>query len=674
MNRFIVTLLIIACNTSIAQKNNLAFNRKTRQAIVTGENNCSLSSPPEGLWSIATNWEHQWPSEWHHIQFDSVFTLGDWTHASGRLKLPQGDWHLRDSYIREGNKIKCIRRFEWRGNQTLEKVTLSVRWQARTKSSKVFLPGIVYYGNPSGKKNGKENVAWIDGVPGEIAMFEEHRYTMPFSSIEWDNALGAALHTIPSPVYGGNRFDQWWSLGVQVNEETTELVALSGPVATNGQRSVAKALQNKLLQYGDTYVKVDPGSIIEKVFYLEVYPVKEKGSGFKIPMNTSLQLFQPFSVHALPSVKQIVKEKFRFAKSRWIELPHCAGFNMFPSFVKPQIVLGWAGQCEAPGYALQLLYDDIKEPQIWSMIQKSLDHIASSPVTENGFPVIYDIQTKRWSNPDPVSMGQAMNNLALAIRAGRMNSKVNVSKWEIFLKKSADVLCARIMKPDWNPINTAEAFYISPLVLSHKLFSEESYKKAALKIADYYAKRHLSMDEPYWGGTLDATCEDKEGAWGAFQGFLAAYELTRERRYLDYAEHAGFVTLSYTVVWDIPMPPGRIANFNFKTRGWTGVSAQNQHLDIYGVLIAPSVYKLGIYSKNDDLKKLAVVMYRSCGQLIDPFGSQGEQITHTNFAQHGEMTDVTKLRGGYSEDWTVFWITAHFLNAAAQLKEMGVEF
>ena len=36
------------------------------------------------------------------------------------------------------------------------------------------------------------------------------------------------------------------------------------------------------------------------------------------------------------------------------------------------------------------------------------------------------------------------------------------------------------------------------------------------------------------------------------------------------------------------------------------------------------------------------------------------------------MTDVSKLRGGYSENWKVFWITAHFLNAAAQFKELGV--
>lgn len=181
------------------------------------------------------------------------------------------------------------------------------------------------------------------------------------------------------------------------------------------------------------------------------------------------------------------------------------------------------------------------------------------------------------------------------------------------------------------------------------------------------------MDEPYWGGTLDATCEDKEGAWGAFQGFMTAYEFTKDEKYLKYAKHAGDVVLSFTVIWDIPFNAGRLADHGLKTRGWTNVSAQNQHLDVYGVLETPMIYKLGQYTHNEDLKRLAITMYRSCGQMIDPYGSQGEQLQQTNFAQHGDMSNVYNLRGGYSESWTVFWITAHFLHAAAQFVEMGVD-
>lgn len=179
------------------------------------------------------------------------------------------------------------------------------------------------------------------------------------------------------------------------------------------------------------------------------------------------------------------------------------------------------------------------------------------------------------------------------------------------------------------------------------------------------------MKEPYWGGTLDARCEDKEGAWAAFQGFLAVYEMTQDRKYLHWAEHALDVMLTYTVVWDIQMPPGRLTDHGFKSRGWTAVSAQNMHLDVYGVVATPAVYRMGQILDRDDLKRLALLMYRSCGQLIDPYGSQGEQIQQTNYAQHGKYSEIKGMRGGYVETWTVFWITAHFLNAAAQFEEMG---
>ncbi len=134
------------------------------------------------------------------------------------------------------------------------------------------------------------------------------------------------------------------------------------------------------------------------------------------------------------------------------------------------------------------------------------------------------------------------------------------------------------------------------------------------------------------------------------------------------------VCLSYVVVWRIPLPAGRLADFNFKTEGWTVVSPQNQHLDVYGVVFAPEIFKMGVYLKDERLKKLSEVMFRSCYQLVDEYGSQGEQVTHTNFAQHGDMSNVFKLRGGYSERWTVFWITAHFLTGAAKFAEMNVDF
>ena len=213
-----------------------------------------------------------------------------------------------------------------------------------------------------------------------------------------------------------------------------------------------------------------------------------------------------------------------------------------------------------------------------------------------------------------------------------------------------------------------------------ELFGKPEYIATAKKLADVFERRYFGYDGVYWGGTLDARCEDKEGAMAAFQGYAAllrhaikAKDAAAERKYARLARHAMNMMLTYTMVWDASYPPGRLSDHAFKSTGWTVVSAQNQHLDAFGVLSTPDIWWMGEYLRDDRFKKLASVMYRACFQLTDASGSLGEQIQHTNFGQYGDTNDIYKLRGGYAETWTVFWLTAHFLNAAAEFREMGVK-
>ena len=630
----------------------------------------SLLSPAEGLWSIATDWEDDWPTAWRHGSPQTAEQLGPWLALTGKVATDRGDWHVRDAYIAEGRLIRCVRRWTWTGKEPASPTTLSVRWLAPKTGAATLLPGICYYGNPSGQP---PRVAEFDGQPGQELLCEEHRYSMPFASLEWDGNdrfAGAAMHSLPSLVPHANVRDQWWSLGAIGHDDATELTLLSGPCAINGQRGCVKANQRRLLKYADTWMTVPAGAVIEKAFYLEMYPVAAKGSGFQRPIRSSVELFHPFSTDGLPTFDEIIEAKYRFTASRWHEDAESAGFRMYPH--NNQYVMGWAGQSGAPGYALLVLADRLDDRQAITMAIRATDHLATSPFNEHGFMVRYDPDKNQWSGRDPVSQGQAMENFARAILAGRKLGNVDLTTWEAFLRRACDVHAARILNEDWRPKSTNEGFLVSPLCKSFKLFGKEEHKRAALKAAEHYASRHLDMTEPYWGGTLDASGEDKEGAWAGLQAFLAAYEMTGDKKYLRWAEHAMDVTLSYTVVWDIDMPAGRMRDHNFKSRGWTVVSAQNQHLDVYGVLYTPEIYRMGQHLERDDLKKLAIVMYRSCGQLIDPQGSQGEQIQQTNFAQQGNLDDVATMRGGYSEGWTVYWITAHFLNAAAQFEEIGV--
>ena len=662
--------LIVTAGSSFAQ---ITFKNDRPEFLI--QDKVVVSAPDEGLWSVATGWQDDWMCDWKHSDPQKVEKSGEWTVLSGKMSFDRGDLLLRDSYrqIRSG-LVQCVRRYEWTGTETLPYVTLSVRWKMTGERMMPCLPGILYYGNKNGAKVNPEIIPVYEGTEGEFAIFEEHRYPMPFAMLEnAADGCAAAIHTVPSPVRGAVLSDQWWSMGVKAYDGYSEFVLYSGPIGYNRTHSVAKALQKRPMRYADTWIDLEPGRIIEKTFYIETYPIDAEGTGFQTPVYTSLDLYRPYDADRFPSFDEIVRGKYNFAKNRWIDLGNGAvGFNMYDNSLRKELVMGWCGQADSPGYSLQVLSKRLNDNQIDDMVQKSLDFLTTyeiNPAT-GLFPVRYD--GKGYSQGDPVSCGQAMYNFAKAIETARKSSVYDTSKWEVFLRKACDAASARILSEGWNPKSTAEGFYIAPLAISSKLFKNKTYRQAAEKAAQLYADRHLTMNGCYWGGTLDATCEDKEGSWAAFQGFLEMYERFKDAKYLQWAKHAMDVCLSYVVVWDIPLPAGRMADYNFKTTGWTVVSAQNQHIDVYGVLFAPEVYKMGKYLQDDRLCSLAKVMYRSCYQLTDAYGSQGEQLQQTNFAQRGDMSDVYRLRGGYAERWTVFWITAHFLNAAARFEEMGI--
>lgn len=688
----------------------LALNKQGQLELVD-EDQVFLASPEQGVWSIGQQSKGLSALNYTHAHVEQVKKIGDWQVFSGEMVTEQGIWKLRDScrHITASSEIliKCIRRYHWTGQQTLKNVVLSVRWQAPKQYTQVVMPSVVYHGNPSAKQNNPDAIAHLSQTVGEFAQFEEHRLSMPFVSLEWRDGrtmLGTALHTQPSKAINGNRPDLWWSAGVQYLDGKSELRLLSGPIGYNEQADIAKAYQFSALPYQNATVNIKPNSIIEKTYYLQAHRSFNKGAGFSRAMQASLDIFQPHKKQDLPNFEQIVADKTRFLLSRYMQGASnngvdYAGFNMFDHSYRQQLVMGWAGQSDAPGYALLALGYLNNQPDWINKAKASLDFLSTAQFDEiNGFTVNFNAKPGTWTHHafkkldpskgkyigDPVSQGQAMYMFAKAIqftnRMANEGKHIESKRWKAFLQKASDYHSQRILQSNWRPKSTNQAFLVAPLVLASELFDNPIYLKAATKASEHYAKRHISMQEPYWGGTLDATGEDKEGAWGAFQAFLTMYKVTKLDKYLAWAKHAADVMLSYTVVWDIDMPAGRLADHGFKSTGWTAVSPQNQHLDVYGVLTTPAIYQLGEYLKDDKLKQLAKVMYLSCGQLIDPHGSQGEQIQQTNFSQSkhnikqaGDNAAAHAFRGGYSEEWIVLWITTHFLTAAAMFEEMGVE-
>jgi len=674
---YLLCLFVILSGQLSHGQNSLLItdNQGIKSVQILESESILLESPDEGLWSVGTSWRDSWPSDWQHIQADSLEQINGYTILHGSLQMKTGILKVRDAYKTHNKHIECTRRWEWNGTDTLKEITLSIRFQSPGINKRILMPGIIYYGNPAGERS--KNTPVFKGEKNELCFFEEHRFPMPFVCREWGTehqTQTVALHSLPCPVPFANKTDQWWSIGIINHEKFTDLCLYSGPVAFNEQVSVIKAFQgrNMMEKYDEAWINMPPGSIIEKTFYLEGSSGLEQGSGFQSAVETSFEIFKPWDMNGLPTYDEILQAKIKFSESRYQEGDDYAGFRKFPD--RNYFVLGWCGQSMAPGYAYQVLKQKYSIDQPHNKIQKSLDFLSSTGFYNSGFYTWYNMDKKEWfmnNRPEWLSQGQAMLNMCNAIRVAA-DSDLDRNKWTAFLIQAADFHSARILSENWKPESTNEGFFIAPLAHASGILNNKLYLKAAEKAAGYYAKLYLDMTEVYWGGTLDASCEDKEGAYAALQGFIDLYEITGKDKYLKWAKHAGDVCLTYTVVWDIPLPPGRLTDHNFKTRGWTAVSVQNMHIDVFGVMIAPYIYKLGKALNKESYKKTAELMFRSCGQLIDPYGSQGEQPYQTNYIQtNWKDKPVYERRGNYHETWTVFWITAHFLNAGAMLMELG---
>ncbi|MBF0199635.1 MAG: hypothetical protein HQL32_18100, partial [Planctomycetes bacterium] len=468
--------------------------------------------PKEGRWSVGVGWENEWPASWAHAKVDSVDSTGEWMAYYGSMEFPGGVLKLRDvERQRKDGLIEVRRRWEWLGESNLDRVTLSVRMQVSMKKGRPFMPSVNYYNNPAGQSIDTSRIPVIDPKGGK-GYYEEHRFSMPVSAVEGvagKNTVIAGLHSLPSPIFYGNLQDQWWSLGMEhLSDDLVEMALYSGAVSSNGRNGIIKAKQREWLDYKSAWVNLKPGAVVDKIFFVQPEAITKRGAGFQLPIKASLELFDNTTVNGYTPYKEILQLKFNDTMSRWREGENYSGVDAFPGEDRPWIDLGWAGQSEAAPYALLLLGEEYGVKNSKEMAQKAMDFLCTSPFTEKGFSIRYDYgKKKKWLNRrNPLSQGQAMNNMLNALRVARKVGGMKTDPWENFLHKACKVHADRILSQDWHPVSTNEGFLIAPLIQASSLLGNKSYLKAAQKAAEHYMERHMSMDEPYWGGTLDARC------------------------------------------------------------------------------------------------------------------------------------------------------------------------
>ena len=62
---------------------NIKESGNSFQVAVSAINAGTITFPEEGLWSMATGWENDWPADCHHAKPDKIQEIGEWKILSG---------------------------------------------------------------------------------------------------------------------------------------------------------------------------------------------------------------------------------------------------------------------------------------------------------------------------------------------------------------------------------------------------------------------------------------------------------------------------------------------------------------------------------------------------------------------------------------------------------------
>ncbi|MBP3756558.1 MAG: hypothetical protein J6I61_04670 [Prevotella sp.] len=204
----------------------------------------------------------------------------------------------------------------------------------------------------------------------------------------------------------------------------------------------------------------------------------------------------------------------------------------------------------------------------------------------------------------------------------------------------------------------------STLVMGYKYFGDKRYLKSARLTVDYLEQNIISKSD-YFSSTLDANCEDKEAAISAVTAtyYLSMVTGKKERQhYIQLCQQAAYFALSWYYLWDVPFAQGQmLGDLGFKSRGWSNVSVENNHIDVFVFELAhiadwlsaeTGEARFGQMSRiiRSSLCQLLPTPSRLCGIAVPGYNPEVVQHTHWDYGRNG--------KGFYNDIFAPGWVVA----------------
>ena len=217
-------------------------------------------------------------------------------------------------------------------------------------------------------------------------------------------------------------------------------------------------------------------------------------------------------------------------------------------------------------------------------------------------------------------------------------------------------------------------FMTMGLIEVYKVIGEKRYLDCALRSLDFYYKRDLD-NYVCTAGAVDCSCVDKETAGPFIIASLDAYEITGDKKYLEYAEKAAYYFNSWMFVYDIHYgPEAEFTTHGYYTAGGTSVSVQHPAIDQWGELMCCEYLRLYKYTGDERWYRRMLMMWYNSTQCIctsedqlfhgrhRPLGGQNEAFYHCRW---GHRKDCNQR--GHLNEWLVSWVNVFRLNVLDRL-------
>ncbi len=398
-----------------------------------------------------------------------------------------------------------------------------------------------------------------------------------------------------------------------------------------------------------------------------------------------------FATRSQGPVSQEIKELAAWAESVGVDMdPNAAELNLWP-----KIVMGFCGKHVEVGEQLLMESDRDKSPRGQRFKELGLKVIESliKYVPMSPFPAgeAYDIR-----NGKP---GSARREGAFTLRSLSEDMRIMMDiihrekslgrqhpEWLKWARDYADWLLTQqrsngsfpmgwIIDEVTDSAGSCTYAAVPFLVKMSEETGEKKYLESAIRAGDYVWSSTGSQCV-YLGATGGSTVADKESGMLSLEAFLALYENTREKKWLERAKSAGDYTESWIWIWNVPMPIGaNYADLGWKpgvpTIGVNGIGSNDiGGVDQYLDWAVPSYARLYKYTGDEHYLDVARVLLHGTKAMLALPGRTYDLLGPGWQQEHWRMGPVRGV--GAHRTWLP-WVSVNHLHGITGLEEFDPE-